>query len=88
MMMIKLDLSQLSWRKLACIQVFNFRKALFQCGGGCCVDGFGGDLDLNSIAMKAETMTVDDIAKSEDVEDEEESAKHRTPGDTLEQRGN
>lgn len=86
-MMIKLDLSQLSWRKLAYIQVFNFRKAFFQSGGGCC-DGFGGDLDLNSTAMKAETMTVDNIAKSEDVEDEEERAKHRTPGDTLGQRDN
>lgn len=48
-------------------------------------DGFGGDVQLAvvGVAVELEDMTMDDLAKGEHVEDEEEGTKHQPLRDTL-----
>ena len=67
---------------------FDFSEAVGECGVSGSSDGFGGDVDLDvvSIAVKAETMVAYDTAKAQHVQDEEKWTTHRTLGDTLEQR--
>lgn len=51
--------------------------------------GYGCGRDLKfvvSIAVKAEAMTADDIAKWENAEDEEERTEHGTLGNALRER--
>ena len=43
-------------------------------------------MDVIGIAVEQKAVTVDDVAKGEHVEDEEEGTKHRPLGDTLGQR--
>ena len=67
---------------------FDFREAVGECGESGSGDGFGGDvdLDINSVAVEAETMMAYDVAILKHVQDEEEWTKHQTLGDALGQR--
>ena len=65
--------------KIVCLHpIFNFCETVAE-------GGVGGDvqLDIVGVTVKMESMLTDDLAKGEDVEDEEEGTKHRPLGDTL-----
>lgn len=64
---------------------FHFSETVTEYGGGCGGDGFGKDVQLNviTITMKLEAMTIGDFAKGEHVEDEKARTKPRPLGDTL-----
>ena len=40
-------------------------------------------MDVVSVAVEMDTRATDDLAKGEEVDDEEERTKHRTLGDAL-----
>ena len=72
--------------KIVCLHPrFNFCETVAEGGVGGVGDGLGGDvqLDIVGVTVKMESMLTDDMAKGEDVEDEEEGTKHRPLGDTL-----
>lgn len=53
------------------------------------VDGFGGyvNLDVVSITVETEAVAMDNLTEREEVEDEEERAKHGALWDALGQGG-
>ena len=83
--MMMSDLSQFSCRQFLCIHFFYFCETVAECGEGSVGDGFGGDvkLDVVGVAVKLESIMMDDFAKGEHVEDEEEGTKYRSLGDAL-----
>ena len=56
------------------------------CGSG---DGFGGKVQLRVVGITVEVnaMAAQDMSKGEDVQYEEEGAKHRALGDTVCNKG-
>ena len=56
---------------------------------GVCGDGFGGEVQLRvvGVAVEVDTVAAKDLSKGEDIQYEEEGAKHRALGDTVSDRG-